>query len=238
MSIYSDYLSTAEIERWIADTDIAWNAIDAAAALVQPEILDRLHDSALIESFFPIFTPRALEVLWDDVDATAVFSIQLYESYKHFHVFNRYLHAVGYRPVTDEEIVETRRRNCDLRYDDGTKLLTRYMMSEHFAAYSFFKDARRAGEAVLATMLTLVAKDEMRHAQFAFDLLERRLERAPEDREKVLAAARDFRHIGLEVVAEVPVSEPNDFSAILAVDGKLVRLTGEGLASLGSGAAP
>ena len=89
--IYSEYLSTAEMHRWILDTDIDWDHIDADLALSQTELLDRVRDSALIESFFPLFTPRALEVLWDDVAATAVFSIQLYESYKHFHVFNQYL---------------------------------------------------------------------------------------------------------------------------------------------------
>src|SRR5262245_56909085 len=114
--LYADYLSTAEMQRWVLDTHIEWDAIDAALARQQLELLDRVHDSALIESFFPIFTPRALDVLWDDVAATAVFSIQLYESYKHFHVFNQYLECVGYRPVTDDQIVAVRRRNQDLRY--------------------------------------------------------------------------------------------------------------------------
>ena len=80
--IYADYLSHAESHRWILDTDIDWDAIDPALARSQPDLLDRLRDSALIESYFPIFTPRALDLLWDDVNATAVFSIQLYESYK------------------------------------------------------------------------------------------------------------------------------------------------------------
>ena len=40
------------------------------------------------------------------------------------------------------------RRNEHVRYPDPTELLTRYMMSEHFAAQHFFKDARQAGEPV------------------------------------------------------------------------------------------
>src|SRR5438552_12549239 len=139
--IYAEYLSTAEMQRWILDTDVAWDRIEKELALSQPDLLDRLRDSALIESYFPLFTPRALEVLWDDVAATAVFSIQLYESYKHFHVFNQYLHRIDYRPIGDEEIVALRARNPSLRYDDGTRLLTWYMMSEHFAAHHFMKDA-------------------------------------------------------------------------------------------------
>ena len=229
--IYADYLSVAEMQRWILDTDINWQEIDAEAARRQPDLLDRLHDSALIESFFPIFTPRALEVLWDDVAATAVFSIQLYESYKHFHVFNQYLIRVNYRPVQDDEIIETRRRLQGLKYEDGTELLTQYMISEHFAAHHFFKDARKAQEPVLAHILQLVGRDEVRHSQFAYDLLDQRLKRDPLQRTKILFAARNFRHLGMEVVAELPVSQANDFAAIVALNQKLTRLTGEGFAS-------
>jgi hypothetical protein len=230
--IYAEYLSTAEAHRWILDTDIDWDAVDPALALQQPELLDRVRDSALIESYFPLFTPKALALLWDDVNATAVFSIQLYESYKHFHVFNQYLERVGYRPIDEGEIVAIRRRNEHLRYADGTELLTRYLMSEHFAAYHFFKDARQAREPVLAHILQLVGRDEVRHAQFAFDLLELRIKRDPGAADKIHRAARQFRHIGLEVVTEMPISQKNDFMAILTLNQKLQRLTGRGLESL------
>jgi len=228
--IYADYLSNAEANRWILDTDIAWDDVDPALALTQPELLERVRDSALIESFFPLFTPRALELLWDDVAATAVFSIQLYESYKHFHVFNQYLFRVDYRPIGDEEIVALRARNRNLRYDDATRLLTWYMMSEHFAAHHFIKDSRHSAEPVLAHILKLVGRDEVRHAQFAYDLLDLRLRRDPGEAAKVLDAARNFRHIGLDAVDEIPVAEKNDFAAIMTVNQKIQRLTGSSLA--------
>jgi hypothetical protein len=227
--IYADYLSTAEFQRWNIDTDIAWDEIDAPLALTQAALLDRVRDSALIESFFPIFTSRAIEVLRDDVAATAVFSIQLYESYKHFHVFNQYLHRVGYRPIEDEEIRAIRRRNHSLHYEDGTRLLTRYMMSEHFAAFHFMKDAKLAREPVLRHILRLVGRDELRHTQFAYDLLALRIQRDQVESIKVLEAARAFRHIGLEVVAEIPIAEKNEFAAILTMCQKVKRLTGEAL---------
>jgi hypothetical protein len=229
---YAEYLSTAEAQRWVLDTDIAWDEIDRELALQQPELLERIRDSALIESFFPIFTPRALEVLWDSVDATAVFSIQLYESYKHFHVFNQYLECVGYRPVSDAEIVEVRQRNVGLRYTDATDLLTRYMMSEHFAAYHFMKDARQARELVLSRILKLVGRDEIRHAQFAFDLLAERIREDAGQAEMVLQSARRFRHIGLEVVSEIPQAERNDFPAIVTINERIKRLTGQGIGQL------
>ena len=227
--IYADYLSTAEMQRWNLDLDIPWDDIDPSLALRDTALLDRVHDSALIESFFPIFTCRAMDLLWDDASATAVFSVQLYESYKHFHVFNQYLERIGYRPIADEELVAIRRRNQDLRYDDGTRLLTRYMMSEHFAAFHFLKDAKQAQEPALRRILTLVGRDELRHVQFACDLIALRVQRDPREADKVHDAARAFEHIGLHVVAEVPVAEKNEFAAIVAVSQKIRRLTGREL---------
>ena len=227
--IYADYLSTAEMQRWNLDTDIAWDEVEPRVALGQRELLKRVRDSALIESFFPIFTCRAMDVLWDDVAATAVFSIQLYESYKHFHVFNQYLHRVGFEPIDDCELQAIRRRNLTLRYDDGTRLLTQYMMSEHFAAFHFMKDAKLAQERVLRHILKVVGRDELRHTQFAFDLLALRIQRDSAESEKVLQAARDFRHIGLDVVADIPVAEKNEFAAIMTMSQKIKRLTGRAL---------
>ena len=227
--IYADYLSTAEMQRWNLDLDIPWDDIDPGLALRDTALLNRVRDSALIESFFPIFTCRAMDLLWDDASATAVFSVQLYESYKHFHVFNQYLERIGYRPIADEEIVAIRRRNQDLRYDDGTRLLTRYMMSEHFAAFHFLRDAKQAQEPVLRRILTLVGRDELRHAQFACDLIALRVQRDPLEADKVHEAARAFEHIGLHVVAEVPVAEKNEFAAIVTLSQKIRRLTGREL---------
>lgn len=223
---YGDYLTTSEMTRWVLDTDIAWNDIQPELALQQPELLDRVRDSALIESFFPIFTPRVLDLMWDCVTSTAIYSVQLYESYKHFHVFAQYLEAVGYKPIQEEELIEIRRRNLDLRFDHPSRLLTRYMMSEHFAAHTFYKDAKQAKCPVLAQILNLVAKDEVRHCQFGFDLLALRLKKHPEEVDAVLDEAVHFRHIGELVVPETPVAKKNDFSAILAINRKVERLTG------------
>jgi hypothetical protein len=230
--IYGDYLSTAEAQRWNLDLDVPWDDIDVPLARGQAALLDRLRDSALIESFFPIFTCRAMDLLWDDTSATAVFSVQLYESYKHFHVFNQYLGRIGYRPIGDDEIVAIRRRNIDLRYEDGTALLTRYMMSEHFAAFHFLKDAKQANEPVLRRILTLVGRDELRHAQFACDLIAQRIQRCPSETAKVHDAAGRFHHIGLHVVSAMPVAEENEFAAIVTLSHKIRRLTGHQLRML------
>jgi hypothetical protein len=41
--------------------------------------------------------------------------------------------------------------------------------------------------------------------------------------------ARSFRHIGLEVVSEIPIAEKNEFAAIITISQKIRRLTGQGL---------
>ena len=68
------------MQRWILEADVSWNRIDVPLALSQPDLLDQIRESALIESYFPIYTTRLMREIWDDIDATSVFSIQLYES--------------------------------------------------------------------------------------------------------------------------------------------------------------
>jgi hypothetical protein len=102
-------------------------------------------------------------------------------------------------------------------------------MSEHFAAHSFFKDARAANEKVLGQILQLVARDEVRHSQFGYELLQMRIDRDPSHAEIVLDAARNFTHFGALVVPVVPVGNKNDFLAIITLNQKIQRLTGCGL---------
>ena len=161
-----------------------------------------------------------------------MFSIQLYESYKHFYVLKRYLDAVDYRPIADAEVVEARRRHVDRTIADADGELTRYMLSEHFAAYFFLRLSRQAPEPVLARIAQHIAKDEFRHTQFASDLLEGRIERDPSVRERILRAAASFSHLGADVVAHVPISEKNDLPAILALNRRMRRLCGVSLADL------
>jgi hypothetical protein len=203
---------------------VAWARIDGALARTQPDLLDQVRDSALIESYFPVYTTRLIRALWDQIDATSVFSIQLYESYKHFYVLNRYLELVDYRPISDDELVEKRRATLNLPISDSLAELARYMISEHFAAYFFLRLSRQAAEPVLAQIAGFIARDEFRHTQFAYDLLDARLKREPDGRDRVLRAALDFRHVGADVVTTVPISEKNDLAAILTLNKRLQRL--------------
>lgn len=224
--IYDEYLTTAEMQRWILEIDIQWNNVNRELALSQPELLEQVRESALIESYFPLYTSNFLRTCWDQIDLTSVFSVQLYESYKHFYALNRYLEIVGYRPLNDEDLVEVRARNIKNRIDDPIAELARYMISEHFAAYFFLRLSRQAKEPVLQQIAASIAKDEFRHTQFAYDLLEPRIRNDEEARQRVLRAGADFRHVGADVVPQVPISLKNDLQAILTLDKKMHRLCG------------
>jgi hypothetical protein len=233
--IYDEYLTHAELQRWILDADVAWARIDAEAARTRPDLLEQVRDSALIESYFPLYTTRIMRAFWDQLDVTSVFSVQLYESYKHFYVLNRYLEVVDAHPIADHELVEVRRRNLDIVVDDPIRELARYMISEHFAAYFFLRLSRQAPDPVLAQIAGYIAKDEFRHTQFAFDLIEPRLKQNPLLRDRVLQVGLEFRHVGADVVDHVPVSEKNDLAAILTLNKRMHRLCGVSLSEFAKG---
>lgn len=233
--LYDEYLTQAELQRWILDADVAWTRIDPALALAQPDLLDQIRDAALIESYFPVYTTRLIRALWDQIDVTSVFSVQLYESYKHFYVLNRYLDLVGYRPIGDDELIEIRKRNLDTVVSDPIRELARYMISEHFAAYFFLRLSRLAQEPVLRDIAGFIAKDEFRHTQFAFDLLQTRVNERADYRDRILEEGLSFRHVGADVVTDVPISEKNDLGAILTLNRKMRRLCGASLSDFAKG---
>lgn len=233
--LYDEYLTQAELQRWILDADVAWAKIDPSIALAQPDLLDQIRDAALIESYFPVYTTRLIRALWDQIDVTSVFSVQLYESYKHFYVLNRYLDLVGYRPIGDDELIDIRRRNLDTVVADPIRELARYMISEHFAAYFFLRLSRQAQEPVLRHLSAFIAKDEFRHTQFAFDLLQTRVQERPGCRDRILEEGLNFRHVGADVVTDVPISEKNDLGAILTLNRKMRRLCGVSLSDFAKG---
>lgn len=227
--IYEAHLRATEENAWPLDTSIAWDAIELDIARAEHELHRALHDAALIEGYLPVYAARLMQLLWDDVDATAVLSMELYEGLKHFTALARYLDRVGYRraELSTAALVAARERALGIRYDAAqlTAHLTNFMCSELFAAYFFQRIARRTREPVLRTLLGYMARDEFRHSASAGDVLKQRIDRDPAAVADVLAAAEHFRHYGSDVV-EVPVAEENDFEAIMAVNRKVRLLCG------------
>ena len=227
--IYEAHLRATEENAWPLDTTIAWDAIDQRVAASERELHQALHDAALIEGYLPVYAARLMQLLWDDIDATAVLSMELYEGLKHFTALTRYLDRVGFQreDVSATALVAARGRALAIEYreDDLVAHLTNFMCSELFAAYFFLRMSRRTNEPVLRELLGYMARDEFRHSASAGDVLRKRVDANPDVAAQVLAAAERFRHYGSDVV-QVPVAEENDFEAIMAVNRKIRLVCG------------
>ena len=227
--LYERHARAADRGAWSIESDVHWQEIDAALALTQPDILAKLRDAALIESFHPVNLSRLIRFAWDDIDAGVVFSLEMYEGFKHFHALRLYLEAVGYEPrITDEELRAIRERadRDDLDPADPVAPLVEFMLSEHLAAYFFRRLGEQAQEPQLRVVLGLIAADEVRHAQSASDLIAQRLATRPELVPNVLRAAAQFRHYGVEAVGDVPVAMAGDDVAIRTFATRIERLCG------------
>ena len=228
-SIYARHARAADRAAWSVERDVRWAEIDSALALAQPEILAKLRSAALIESFHPVNLSRLIRFAWDDVDAGVVFSLEMYEGFKHFHALRMYLDAVEYEPrITDDELREIRQRadRGDLDPTDLVTPLVEFMLSEHLAAYFFRRLGEQAREPQLKHLLGRIAADEVRHAQSASDLIAQRIAAEPELVAAVLRAAVHFRHYGEEAVGDVPVAMEGDEIAIRTFATRIERLCG------------
>lgn len=229
--LYERTAAAADRGAWSAERDIRWAAIDRDRAYARPEILRALRDAALIESYHPVNLARLLKATWDDVDAGVVFSLELYEGFKHFSVLRRYLEEIGYEPaITDDELVEIRRAQAETAVDgDLIERLVEFMLSEHLAHYFFRRLGEQAVEPVLADLLARISADEVRHAQSASDLIAKRIAANPQLVPRVLDAALDFHHFGEQAIGTVPVAQPGDPIAIQTFARRIERLCGKRL---------
>jgi hypothetical protein len=227
MRLYERHAAAADRGSWSVERDVRWRAIDHERARAEPGILAQLRDAALIEAFHPVNLPRLLRLAWDDVDAGAVLSLEMYEGFKHFHALRSYLEAVDYEPaLTDVDIIRTRTAGqaVIVAPDELVPRLVEFMLSEHLAYYFFRRLAEQTREPVLRELLGWIAADEVRHAQNASDLIAKRIAANPGLIPAVLSAAVHFRHFGEEAVGTVPVAMPGDPLAIRTFARRIERL--------------
>jgi hypothetical protein len=227
--VYVRSAAAADRGAWSVERDIRWADIDHARAYARPELLAALRDAALIESYHPLNLARLLRATLDDIDAGVVFSLELYEGFKHFHSLRRYLDVIGYEPaITDEELVAIRQKQTemDITAADLVPRLVEFMLSEHLAHYFFRRLGEQAEDEVLADLLSRIAADEVRHAQSASDLIAKRIAADPGLIPQVLDAALDFHHFGEQAIGTVPIAEPGDAVAIQTFAKRIERLCG------------
>ncbi len=215
-------------------SDVDWQHIDRDLARSQPTLLAKLRDAAIIESYHPVHIPQILELVWDDVDATAILSIELFEGLRHFYGLKKYLDILGYEPrITEVEIATRRERALKQRptRPDAVTALVNFMGSEHFAGYFFARLAQETRETVLSDLLQRFAQDEFRHANGVTDVLKKRLAMGRDEQTDVLAAAARFSHYGEDVVDTVPTSADRDLQAVLAFSLRIEDVCGRSLVS-------
>lgn len=226
---YQLFAATSEQARWNVESDIDWAAINVEIARSQPEVLDQIRDSALIESYHPMSTLATIQLVRDDIDASSILQVEQFEGFRHFWVLRRYLDAVGYeRAITDEELVRHRTNNVEkvaYKPEDKIQVLVNFTWSEHFAGYFFKRLAEQALEPVLKSLLHKISGDEFRHAHGGFIILKKWLTRDPQLKQAILRAANQFRHYGTDVV-DVPISLKNDSEAIMKVIKKTQQVCG------------
>jgi hypothetical protein len=228
-SIYVRCAAAADRGAWSVERDIRWSEIDRERAHARPDLLAALRDAALIESYHPLNLSRLLRATLDDIDAGVVFSLELYEGFKHFHSLRRYLDTIGYEPaITDAELVEIRQKQAEIELLPGELIprLVEFMLSEHLAHYFFRRLGEQAEDHVLADLLSRIAADEVRHAQSASDLIAKRIAMDPSVIPQVLDAALDFHHFGEQAIGAVPIAQPGDPIAIQTFAKRIERLCG------------
>jgi hypothetical protein len=227
--IFERYFKLTESDRWELESDIPWDEIDAGMAGAQPDVLEKLRSAALIESYAPMFALKSLNLWWESVEESAIASIQFFEEYKHYYALKRYLDAVSME-IPEREVIEVRQRNFGGPSGDRARHLANYMISEHFTAHFYKRLLEQAQEPVLRVLLNFLVRDEFRHANVFYSLLERRLELDPSTRDAIIEETLQFRHQGAEVVGEsMPIAQKNDFQTILGLWKKVERLTGVSL---------
>ncbi len=218
-----------QVNSKIFDRRVDWKSINKELALKNTRCLDLLREACLIESYLPVYTGKMNELFWGNIAATSIFTIEAFEAYGHYFISRRYLEIVGYRPVTDEEVIALREKDKDKVYTDKVRELVNFMGTEHFAA-EFFKDlSELTKEPVLKSILPGFAAEEVSHSQFAFDLLEEMIQQDPKVKKKVLEHALQYQHVGAYVIPQVSPAKEDNIKIIQSFNEKIGRLIGKRL---------
>ena len=159
-----------------------------------------------------------------------MFSLELYEGFKHFHSLRRYLDAIGYEPaITDEELVAIRQKQAEIELVDrraSSSISSSSCSPSTWPTTSSAASASRPRITCSPICSSRIAADEVRHAQSASDLIAKRIAMDPSVIPQVLDAALDFHHFGEQAIGTVPIAQPGDPIAIQTFARRIERLCG------------
>lgn len=210
----------------IFESRVDWDAIDVSRAQEERELLGLLREACLVESYFPHHMAELTRLLFDDLEATAIFTIEAFEAYGHFYLLRRYLEHVDGEPPTDDEIVALRCAREGSPPTDAVSELVNFMGTEMFAADFFEAIAERTDEPVLRRMLTRFAREEHVHSDFAGELLRRMVADDPTVASRVEEAALDFTHVGRYVLPELSRVRDDNVALIQRFNRGIAEVTG------------
>ena len=215
------------VEGRIFDKFADWESIDKEKALSNARVLDLVREACLIEAFFVVYVGKMIDLFWYDIEATSMFTIEGFEAYTHYYTLRRYLETVGYKPVTDQDVQEIRKKDKDKVYDDEIKELVNFMATEHFAA-CFFRDlSDMSDETILKNLLMRLSGEEVIHSQFASDLLKKKLDKEPLLKGRIITLSKDFKHIGLYALPFISNVKEDNLHHIQQFNKKVEKLVGE-----------
>jgi hypothetical protein len=221
-----------DFEKHMFDKRYDWAAIDKAKANETPEILDLLREACLVESVLPAYIAKMMELFWDDMDASTIFTVEGFEAYTHYYTLRRYLDEVDYKPITDEEVIGLRRQERESVYDNPARELVNFMATEHFAA-AFFKDVEKyIQEPILKSMMPRFVDEEVRHSQFAADLLAGMLAKDPSLRPRIIEAVKNSQHIGSYFLPKIHPITNNNMATLVSFNRRIEELLGESLSDV------
>ncbi len=208
---------------------VAWDAIDVEAARRSPELLALLREACLVESWFPLHMSELTRLLFDDLEATAIFTIEAFEAYGHYYLLRRYLQHVGGDAPTDDEVVALRRSGRGEAPTDIVRELVNFMGTELFAADFFETIGARSEEPELSRMLSRFAREELVHSDFAKGLLQRMVASDPEVVRRVEEAALGFEHLGSYVLPSLSNAKRDNIALIQRFSRAIAEITGRPL---------
>jgi hypothetical protein len=223
---YEDFARASEA-RWNVERDVDWSAIDVELARRRPDHLDLLRRATLIESYHPMSTRAVIGLFIEDIDATSVLTIELFEGFRHFWVLRRYLERCGIA-IADEELVRLRTESpekTDYRPEQRYEVLLNFAWSEHFAGYFFRRIAAETAEPVLGELMRHCMNDEFRHCNGALRVLGKHAQRDPAVKRELLQAMHRFRHYGNDI-GPVPIAMENDLEATTTIVRRTLALVG------------
>lgn len=220
-------LERAEARIFVARFD--WGRIEPEKIRTNVHVLERIREACLIESYFSLYIGKLFQLFWYDLDAVSALTIEAFEAYTHYFSLRRYLDVVQYRPIEDGELIRLREQDRGRNHGDEIQELVNFGMTESFAAQFFHDLAGLTEEPVLKSMLEQFSGEEETHAEFAFDLLAKRVRQNPGDADRILWCAQHFEHVGGYVLPRVSAATDDNLRSIDALNRRIERLVGRRL---------